>query len=338
MFPKLFILYISLVYTAKRSYQSVDQKISLQDLQEKILLDQRNQECSSPNFNFKSIKYIPPQELLRDMELMNETAFIILWSSFGNYRYTWSKVNLFKELNEERFEIMKGNYELYLGEVVLGMLLSANPEDSKDVKEGLLFQAISLYQGRFRSIWMRIAGKTKKFDDLKEAFLIYQRVIDLGIYNVLEYLFKKIVKHLEMEPNNYDLIYFYKVHFHNFLSFLTVDEKENFGLKWVAEKTDPYLILAYFAYQDSRPGHHNTFIWEIKCRKIDPWWNFNIAFRLLRKKAKDQFDLINGVLKFNNDFKSPFPLIINDNELVSIIRKIISKLISFCNNHNKGIK
>jgi hypothetical protein len=336
MFPKLFILYISLACIAKRSYQSADLKLSLEDLQEKILLDHRDQKCFSSNFTVTSIKYIPPKELLKNMESMNENAFIILWSSYEKYRFSWPKVNLIKELNEKRFVIMIENYESYLGEIVLKELLSTNSKDSKDVKEGLLFQAMSLYQGRFRSIWMRIAGKTKRFDDLKLTFLVCQKVIDFGIYNVLEYLFGMIVKYLEKEPKNYELIYSYKIHFRELLDLLSADEKENFGLKWVADQIDPYLIIAYFFYQKYPLSFHSTFIQKIKCRKEDPLYTFDVVLGVLKEKVKHQFDVIEGELTFNPDFKSPFPHIIEDDELVMIIRKIISKLMKFCNNHNKG--
>jgi hypothetical protein len=276
---------------------------------------------------------------LIDIEFMDETAFILLWYLYGGPEPLCPRAtnwNLIKELNERMFKTMKENYFRYLSEMVLKELLSTNPENTKDVKEELLLQAISLYQRRFRSIWMRIPRKTEKFDDLKEIFLIYQKVIDFGIYYSLKYLFKELNANLESTKNNGFLLYSLKQHFYQLALFLSEDENENWGLRWIANQKDPLLILAYFYYLECPPGRFQTFLLEIKRKRQSPRRFFNFGFYFLKRKLKYQLDVVGDKLIFFPDFQNTFPShIMQSHELETVITKIISKLLNFCSDYDK---
>jgi hypothetical protein len=314
---------------------------SLKEIQEHILLNFRNQ--TGKLFSIAvgpSLNDIPPRTCLIDMTFMDETAFILFWYSYGSFEKNCPKAtgwNLIKELNEKMFDKMKENYVNYMKEVVLKELLSTHPENTREAKEDLLFRAISLYQERFRSIWARIPGKTGKFDDLKTTFLIYQKVIDFGIHYSLEYLFKQINANLENTENNGLLLYSLKMHFYDLAVFLSNDENQDCGFRWIASQRDPLLILGYFYYLSHPPGRDSTFILEIKQRKKDPRTCLSYALSFLRKKLKYQVSIVDDKVLFRNDFLNPFPAhIIQTNELKAITTKIISKLFKLCSDYENS--
>jgi hypothetical protein len=334
----LFIPYIYLVQSSNQSKHSFDLNFPIKVYQETILQFYRNRKERNFTININVADAISPKILLVDMRFMDETAFILMWTSYGHAQTFSTKAtgwNLIKEFNEKMFDKMKENYVEYMSDMVLKELLSTHPENTRDAKEDLLFQAISLYQERFRSIWARIPEKTGKFDDLKETFLIYQIVLDFGIHNSLEYLFNGIIANLENTKNDGFLLYSLKRHFYQLAVILSEDENENCGLRWIAGQKDSLLILSYFYYLSCPPGRDSTFILDIKQKKKDPRTFLSFALDFLRKKLNYQFSIVDDKVSFHDDFMNPFPAhIMQTDELKTVTTKIISKLLNFCSVRN----
>jgi hypothetical protein len=179
------------VFGAKQLTQSINSKLLLENTQENCLPD-----SSKKN-------YFIQKDFLESLEIIEEHSFISYWYSYGNKWRRFSEkntsLNFIKEIlrmeeAKEIFEIMIKSYKKYLRDNLFKEFLGPL---SKEDKENLLLQAISLYQGRFRSVWVRF-GKPgpKKFNNWPRIFSFFKRIIDLGIYDSIEAVFHKIMKNI----------------------------------------------------------------------------------------------------------------------------------------------
>jgi hypothetical protein len=317
MIRKFLILFFVLINGTSQS--------SLEELEEAILFTHRD--------NYEKI---PAKKFLKDIQLMSDFAFILLWYSYGCHKNLSpsratglnfiNKVSKKKNRGEIIFGEMRANYEKFLGEKVLKELLLPDSKVSKAKKEELLNDAIALYQGKFRSIWMRIVKPgSEKFDDLRQMFSLFQMAIEIGIYESLDFVFREIFRNFNVLDKQ-KLVYVYKKQFYALSALLSNNLDENWGLRWVANHHNPYFIITYFYYQRYLPDIGYTFL---KCflkyadnRKRD----FQTIIEILNYK----FYLGDQKLKFYPDFKNPFPHIIGDDELKAIIDKIVSKARILC--------
>jgi hypothetical protein len=221
-------------------------------------------------------------------------------------------------------------YEYYLEEKILKEFLSA--KITKAEKEALLAKAMSLYHGKFYSIWRRLS--LLDFDKLPLIFSFLQRAINKDIYELLDFAFNESVK--KLDKNNIETIYAYKNQFHWLAQFLSIDESENWGFRRISEHSNPRFILCYFMYQRHLPSRY-TIVGDLQDRYESHSDYFNHVLEILREKLDNKFNLKDPKekeLKFDPNFKSPFPPeILATDELQIVLSKIFSKL--FCYNRNK---
>jgi hypothetical protein len=265
---------------------------------------------------------------------MKDFPFILLWYSYGSHRplaYKATGCNFFHDISgigESIFRVMKGNYEKYLNEMLLKELLSSDITIAE--KEELLSDAMALYFGKFRSIWRRIVKPgSEKFDALEKTFSFYRKAINIGIYGSLELVYKKVYQTLD--ASNGELLLIYKKLFQSMAKLLSTDEKEGWGLRWLAHREDPYFIVFYFCYLKFSPHLDYTFFKGLKKKGKNREFEFDTAMDVLRKNMKLNFQLKYRKVEFAPDFKSPFPPeIMETDELKSVIATLVSKLLLFC--------
>jgi hypothetical protein len=347
MIAVLFILYLVLVYGAKSPNQSNNSKLWLEDFEHQVLSTHKNRDRDGITIDIKPILKIPPKKLLADMESMDDCAFILLWSSYGSVFGVSSRATgclFIKELPRgkrpylnDTFYSMKNNYIIYLKEVLFKEFLRPDAEISKQEKEELLFLARNLYRGKFQSIWMRIVTpKSEYFDNLKDTFTFYQRVITLGAYGFLEYIFNEIWVFLDNLKKD-QMVIEYRKQFHRVAVLLSKNESENWGLRWIDTHNNPYLILSYFMYQSAPPDPYFSFVKKIRRDKEYRKVIFQKVLEIMREKFDDKFSLRDEKVIFDRDFKCPFaPKIMKEDELKRILSSIVSKLHKFCHPCKKG--
>jgi hypothetical protein len=222
---------------------------------------------------------------------------------------------------------MKKNYVDYMNWTLLEQFVSSDPKISKTEKEDLLVEAMSLYYGKFQSIWMRIIEPgTEKFDKMRQTFSNFQLAIDLGIKGSIEYAFGEFMRNFDGQDND-KLFFNSKRHFYELVGILSEDKNENWGWRWIAGQNDTNLIFSYFNYQMHSPNH-TSFLGN---NQSNPPSSRTAAFdkvvNLIKRKMNFRFWVLDGEAIFISDFKSPFPLhIMEERELKQIISTIISKL------------
>jgi hypothetical protein len=340
MIPKVFIFYFSLVFCATHSSLIAESEFSLGEFQEQILSKQRNRKGDYIRIKLTPIHDIPSRKLLKDMKLMDETAFILFWYSYGylvkltTKTTGWSFINaITTEKGQGRaiFKEMKEGFFMHLNKTLLEEMVSTNRNLSAEEKKELLYQAMDLYYSRFHSIWIRIAKPTgtERFDNLRPTFSFLLRVINQTIYDSLNFTFVQIFDNL-FNPDD-KILYSYKRQFHYLAQILSKDENENRGLRWVANHNNPFFIFTYFYYYDFLPDRKATFLKYIITKDEIRIREFELVLKDFQKMLNYSFKLKNNKLKFAPNFKSPFPpQVMETAELKSIISKIISKLVLFC--------
>jgi hypothetical protein len=196
-----------------------------------------------------------------------------------------------QDLAKYIFRKMKKNFIRYLNERVLKELLSCDPKISKAEKIKLLLQVMSLYWGKFRSIWARIVKPGKiKFKNMNQIFFDFQKMISLGIYGSLEYVFDEIILNFRKTTNN-NLLISYRNCYITLVEILSNDENENWGLRWIAGHTDPHFILAYFYYQRYFDNIGNRFLGVTSCKLRELKKEFLNVIYFIGEKMNFQFDL-----------------------------------------------
>jgi hypothetical protein len=225
----------------------------------------------SPSNDNTKDNYLIQKELLENLGLMDDCSFVSFWYFYENKRPV-STIEFIREImkpeGERRiFRIMRRGFKKFMRKKLLIEFVGPL---SKESKEELLFQAISLYQGRMRSIWERIGEPgTKKFDNWPFIFFFFQKTIHLGIYDTLEGLFNEIMLRIDgYQTTKY--LYRLKKQFWMLAVFLLNCEKEQYGLPWMAAHPDPRLILSLFLYnEDITPSKSNYFYFKIKDKDAD---------------------------------------------------------------------
>jgi hypothetical protein len=326
---RLLNFFLGLVYGATQLTQPADSELTLPEKyhQERIRND-----------------YLVQKDFLESLEFMEEHSFISYWYPNLHMRPRFSTKN--KSLNfikmilehysaEEIFHIMKKRFKKYMQNELFKVFLDQN--SSKEDKEKLLFQTISLYQTRFRSVWARL-GKPgpKKFNNWPRIFLLSQRIIDLGIYGSIEAIFHEIMK-VPFRIKNEQIIYKLKKQFCILVDFLSSCESEKYGLFWLANHSDARLILSYHLYLIYHPSRNHQNLKSIKEKSADRSKIFKDVLDYLTAEFNFEFNPI-GEEKviFGNDFRNPYPPdIIGDKELQLSIDKIISKMWIFCDPKGK---
>jgi hypothetical protein len=331
MIASLLFFIIAMVYGDKRSLQSADSNFSIKELEEKIISDLRRNELSlSP----VPITRFSPKIFLKNIGLMDDCPFVLLWHSYGNRIWHQSRATgrkFLREISKDGryiFKEMKDNYEKYLIGTLLKEFLSSNSDVSKEDKVEVLFKAMELYYGKFHSIWVKIVEpRSETFDDLKATFSFLYQAIHTSIFDLIESGFEKIMGVLE-DPSKKDLLYTYKKQYCELVDILAINDNENWGLRWISNQKNSLLIFTFFYYHRCAPDRNSTFLQNImKTRKID----FKIVLDQILKMMNHNFVLKGNELKFEPDFKSPFsPQIMGVDELKSVLSKIISKLLKFC--------
>jgi hypothetical protein len=336
MIVKQFIFYFILVLGASQSRQSDDPKTLLMAFQEQILSDQRNRVENSYKIDIDPIADISPLNLLKEMEFMDDCAFILFWKSGGSITGLPSKATgcrFIRDVANDRFkpifsvfDMMKSNYKKYLEKKVLKELLS---QISKAEKEELLFNATSLYNGKFRSIWMRTMGSENgKFDYLHEIFSFFKNAISLGVYGLLEEKFNELVKYYN-GPKRDDPPYLKAKQFELLIGFLSTEKNENLGFRWVANHSDPLFTLSYFYFQEKIL--YGSLFRAIRFKREERRDAFRAVRRIIKNMMNNEFSEADGQVWFNSFFHNPLaPTIMGDDELKECISKIISKLYNFC--------
>jgi hypothetical protein len=337
MICKYFVFFIAIVYGTTQPLQSSDSKSLLEKMQEQIISHYLNQASKSFELTEDLIVPITSKKFLQTMNQMDDNSFIIFWDSYRVEKSVASKVtgrNLIKEVIGQKgfgklFENMKKIFEYFMYKRLVKQFAFPVPEISDDNEE-LLLEAMTLYHGKFRSIWMRMAEPgSEKFDDLSPMFANIRQTINLGIHGSLDYVFGEILRNLN-RPENKELVFNYKKHFAGLVDLLSTEKKENFGLRWVADHEDPFFILSYFYYQKYIPNPTNTILWYIINKDQTQTLDFYNVFLPLRVMTNHEINLKNRRLIFEPGFKSPFPPnIMGDEEFKIIIIKIVSKLWIF---------
>jgi hypothetical protein len=95
------------------------------------------------------------------------------------------------------------------------------------------------------------------------------------------------------------------------------DQNEIFGLPWIAEHEDPFLVLFFFYFwTHKRNPTFGTlfFIGETVKSNLNRIWDNNNLIRTDKG------------LQLSDNFVSPFPAVISNEDLKAISYKIISKL------------
>jgi hypothetical protein len=322
---------------ASKSSQLNDLKSPLEELQEKILSIHRNRSEYWIDIGENPIAARTPKKFLKEIALMDDFPFILYWASYGNLLFVADRTGwcLFREITIKKnlkkfiFEAMKDNYKRYLNERVFKDLLSTSPEISEAEKEELLSDAITLYYGKFRSIWLRyVKHRSEKFDDLQPTFTFFRKILYLGIFRSLDLIFSEMLRNL----NNPDdkLLFYYKEKFHMLAGVLSTNEIEGGGLRWVADHKDTRFLLAYFFYQRYLPTRDYTFIKNVRQSAKIRKQNFETVLFIIRRQMKLKFDLNGRQLIFYKDFKCPYPdYILDYDTMISTIFKIISMAWNF---------
>jgi hypothetical protein len=169
------------VKVVKRDTQSI-----LFEIQEQFLSNFRNHSDKFHKVDHFSVVETDPVDFLSAMELMGDCFFIAFWDSYrvdlwANQSYWPSKArdaaSLFNEVNQmgkgnELFVNMIRNYKMYLDRVVL------NYQGDKDQ---LITLAMSLYYGKFRSIWRKL-GITNSEEFQCSMYFCYTKKQSAKIY------------------------------------------------------------------------------------------------------------------------------------------------------------
>jgi hypothetical protein len=345
MIAGLVIFFIFWVTDASKSSQLADLQSPLEELQEQILSIHRDPNKDRVIIVEKRRAARNPKKFLKEMALMGDFPFILYWYSYGNLIFVsdtdwclFREITIQKNLEKSIFEAMKVNYSRYLNERVLKDLLSTNPEVSEAEKEELLSDAMALYYGMFRSIWIRLVKPgSEKFDDLQPTFTFYRKILYLGIYDSLDLIFSEMFRNI----NNPDdkLLFNYKKQFHMLVGVLSDYEIECGGLKWVADHKDPHFILSFFYYLRFLPTLDYTFIKKLRPTAETRAIDFEIVLGIIRRLMKFKFDLKGRQLIFYKDFKSPFPGDkLGNDAMISTIFKIISKARKFLIDHCESLE
>jgi hypothetical protein len=338
MIVKKLIFLIVSVYGAIQTLQLVESISSLAELQEHILLLQESGGGGAySKVDVKLIANIPVAQFFKDMMSMEECSFTLFWYSYGRsicvpskstgWKF-FQKISLKKDLGTFIFGDMKKHFKDYMNQWLLKELLSV---ESKANKEELLADAMALYYGKFKSIWPKLVdSKFEMFDYLQHTFFFYQKVINLGIYGTLEFLFEQIFKDLG-DPLEKDLVFFYKEKFRILAVLLLKGDNEIWGLRWIADHRNPYLMLSFFYFLEYYPTFGFNFLSQIKEKNLNRKSKFWDVIRVLKYRMNFNLDFSNGKLKFAPNFKSPFQSqLIGNDELKGILSRIISKLLIFC--------
>jgi hypothetical protein len=144
---------------------------------------------------------------------------------------------------------------------------------------------------------------------------------------LLESRFGKIIGLLD-DPSKKDLVYIYKMQFCELVDILMSDVNENWGLWWISNHKNLLFIFTLIYYRRHAPDRLSTFLQTINSNRDI---NFQIVLHQMLKLMRYKFRLKGEELIFEPDFKSPFPPhIMGDDELKSVLSKIISKLLKFC--------
>jgi hypothetical protein len=281
--------------------------------------------------------YLTQRDFLERLELLEEHSFIRYWYSYENlnrkfYTKSTSLNFITKILRMEEakniFGIMKKSFKKYMHDKLFKEFLGPL---SKEDKEKLLFQAISLYQGRFRSVWVRL-GKPgpKKFKNWLQIFIVFQRIINLGIYGSIETVFHDLMIYVN-DPQKEELVYQLGHQFHLLIRFLSNCESEKYGLPWIAEHPDLRLILSFFLYSNYPPSKSFYFLKKIKKKNADRSIILEIALEHLQQATNFEINRY-GEKKviFDRFFRNPYSSQITANDLKFIISKIFSRLLNFC--------
>jgi hypothetical protein len=330
MIGKYLVVFIVIVYGA---LQSSD----LEKMQEQILSEYLNKTAKSFEFMNELIGPNTSRKFLQNMNQMDDIHFIIFWVLNKGYRSGASKVrgrNLLKQIIERRgfgklFEDMKKNFEHFMYNRLVKQFVFPVSEISDDNEE-LLLDAMTLYHGKFHSIWMRMAEpSSEKFDDLSLMFANIRLTISLGIHGSLDYSFGEIMRNLN-HPEKNEWVFNHKKHFAGLVNLLSREENENLGLRWVAGHEDPLFILSYYYYQVFDPHPTKTILWYIINKDQSQAVDFDAVIWTLKVMTRHEIKLEKGKLIFLPGFKSPFPPnIIGDEDFKIVIDKIVSKLLIF---------
>jgi hypothetical protein len=324
--------FIALVYSSTQSLQPAVSKFSLEELEEKIISEPKLVVKSKVFIDNSKLLEVPPKTILNELRLMNDYPFILLWYSYGSNKalaYRAMGCGFFNDIftvGESIFRAMKGNYEKYMTEMLLKEFLSFSI--TKVDKENLLFDAVALYYGKFRSIWRKLVKPgSEKFDGLEGTFSFYRKAIDIGIYGSLELVYKKIQTVCSSDA---ELRLAYKKLFQRIAKLLSSNENECWGLRWLAGQEDQNFIIFYFYYLKYSPQLYYTyFVYKQRDKSLE--FEFDTAMDVLKKSMNLNFELKNRQLIFAPDFKNPFPPeIMGTEELKSVISTIVSKLLLFC--------
>jgi hypothetical protein len=328
-------------HKAERPIRPEDSNLTLQKLEEKIISNYEKRKKESYEIDANLVESFPAKELLNFMSEMDDYPFIIFWYSFGWKRRlpTTASGHRFIDAITKKiglgvtiYKKMIENYLLYLDGKLLDELLSTDPKMTKADKRQLVSDAMTLYCGKFNSIRRRIVkSPAEKFDDLKPNFSYYSQLVNFGIYRSLDLMFKGILESL-FDGSIKEVPLYQSDLFYRLVKFLSNDAKECWGLPWLAEK-DPKFILYFYIILRYKPNLER--LEDLKDENL--WyglWDFLEELTNPEKKnLKFHVDDKTHVLTFASDFKSPFPQMMGDEELKSVITKITTKIIEFRSSH-----
>jgi hypothetical protein len=334
MYANFFLFFIALVYGSNQVFHADTAKEMLEELEWSILSFPKRGKIE---VNISSMLALSTKNFFKTVQLMYDYTYILFWYSYGHRmdlptKATW--LNFIKEIKRfgyggHIFMVLKENFVKYMDEKLLADLLISNPDISETDKENLLLDAMTLYQYKFRSIWLKL-GNSGKFDDLKPKFSYYRKLLCLGIYDSLDVAFNKMVRNFEKST------LLDRRNFHLLVRLLTNDRNENWGLRWVANHSDPYFILKFFLSRENYSVLFFPLLENLYYENNDRKSDFDKAFAVLRRMLDCKVNLKDNEPIFESDFKNPFPShIMGDNELKLVISQIVVKLKNFCFKHIK---
>jgi hypothetical protein len=339
-YTKHFDSFIHSLNKDARPVGTADSNLTLEELEEKIVSNYEKRTEDWIDINDNLIESFPAKKLVHFVNSMDDYPFIIFWYSYGYRRILPSRasgrrflhaITKEKGLGNSIYKKMFENFLLYIDGKLLDELLSTDPNITKADKEKLVSDTMELYYGKFHSIWRRIVKPgTDEFENLTPTFSYYLRLINFDIYGSLDVMFKQISKSL-LDGSSKEFILYQKELFSRLVKFLFNDDKASWGLPWLVDY-DPYFILFFFHVQSYKQTLENTFLQDIQKKDDNRKWAFMSFLNTLKKEKKLKFNIDEDTFEliFSSDFKSPFPQIMGDEELKSVITKIKTKLIAFC--------
>jgi hypothetical protein len=258
-------------------------------------------------------------DFLTELKSVDDLFLILAFYSYGTVTtLPFSVGKIFEMANQSLegkriFDKIIDNYKKYLYQKII----EANDQEA-------VTQAMAVYRVNFHSIWRKLVCSDfyaldyfsyfYTFDYLDATFLYLQAEMGKSIYELLEYEFSEFFKGLNKK--NRRAIDLHGERFRLLAYSLSKDEGKCFGLKWIVEK-DPFLVLFYFY-----------------CWNSDESTAFTATKGFIKQRARNNLrDIIDKkyiksheLMVFDDSFKNPFPAVIEDDELKTILYQLSLKI------------